>query len=84
MLEWRSVFADNMKPAAPVETSDDRAGILARFETAKDSMMVGEEPVISMWVVDYGSEQNDVIAVAGDRLPDGVAQRHQNYRAGRK
>ena len=81
MLTWHIVFrvgsAGNLR-------KDERGYDAAQYAAAAIAKQMDGQEVIGMWVIDGDTEQDDVIKCDGDRVPDDILVRCNEYKARKK
>jgi hypothetical protein len=81
MLLWYAVYKDKPQEETHTEERAPRAAVLKRFDdTAKLAGMHDGHAVISMWLIDEATEQDNVIRIYG-AVPLEIGTRHEAYLA---
>ena len=79
MRKWYAVFVDSSRASGlKDEELELRAGDLKHFETAAKASELNGREIYGMWIIDHGTEQEDVIKI--DRnVPPEIRARHIAY-----
>ncbi len=79
MKKWHAVFLDDSQfNGLKDEEWELEAGDIKRFEDAAKSGELDGREIYGMWIIDYGTEQEDVIKI--DRnVPPEIHGRHFAY-----
>ncbi len=81
MIKWCALFEDGYQREVLIEAADEqpqRAGVLKRFEDARTANEINGRKVIGMWIIDYATEQADVIKIHG-RVPENIDTRFRDH-----
>ncbi len=79
MINWCALFKDGDQREVLIEEADEqrqRAGLIKRFEAARAANEIKGRKAIGMWMwmIDYATEQADVIKIHGC-VPVDIKQR---------
>ncbi len=91
MIKWHALFDDGDQREVLIEEADElslRAGVLKRFVDARAANKINGRKVrgMWMWMINYATEQADVIIIHG-RVPGDIDTRFREREgrvAGRK
>jgi len=79
MKKWHAVFRDDSQfSGLKDEEWELEAGGAKRFEDAKESGELDGREIYGMWIIDYDTEQEDVIAISRN-VPEDIQFRHKAY-----
>ncbi len=77
MISWYALFEDGDQCEVLIEEADEqsqRADMIQRFEDARAANEINGHKVRGMWMIDYATEQADVIKIHG-RVPENIDTR---------
>ncbi len=80
MLLWYTVYKDKPQDTPHAQERAPRAAVLKRFDDAAKLGMHDGRAVIGMWLIDEGTEQDDVVRRYG-AVPLEIKVRHEAYLA---
>ncbi len=79
MLKWCAIYQDDPQREHCTVEQAPRATVLKRFDDARRLGMHDRRAVVGMWLIDSGTQQDDVIAIHG-RGPIPISERYDTHR----
>ena len=83
MRKWHAILKDDRDPSGLIEglieEGDLGADSLKRFDNAAKEGRIYGTKIVGMWIIDYATEQVDVIRCWG-RTPEEYHRRHNAYK----